>query len=783
MSRWERDVLGRVSAVFHDAEGTVDRFFFDTAVSPSGRPLLGLLGSMESGDGVIDTFEYDDLARPRAQTRLVDGRFLRMEDTLDEYGRVRSTQLPDVLGFGAVTVSNEYDPASGEPTEVRLNGARVWHLDAQDARGAPTEETLGSGALGVISRTSGYTEGGQLATLRSSSGLAELQDLHYLYESGRLWSRDDLLAPRTEVFAYDQLSRLTDVFEGAVAREHYVSDEVGNLLSTHDGTLVYGDPTRPYAATEVSGVDGATLEYDAVGNAERAGDLRITYTQRNLPRTVDSSKSGLVRYAYDAEGGRATKRGRDVDVTYFGLYELERRGMVLYERISIPTPVGVVAQLERVAPGGPNNPERLRWLLTDRQGSVETTWLPGEDPEHHRYDAYGGVLSDSGGVSGERPSESVSSGYTGHEHEDEVGLINMGGRVYMPRLRRFLTADPVVTEPVGQGLNAYSYVQGDPINWADPSGWNREGPGYQLPEDVRDPRGLSRGPYGADCDEGGLCVYDPDYVHGERGGAGAAGQATATARDESPLDMDMVRLAAGAARHASFEGVRSFVRESQRPWVYSMKSGPLERALLERFFEDTGEPLELTRDQVGNASDGVLDPFGPPRGASGSGFAAAIDELASAGGGAVPEFRASSGANLRALGQAGVLWEGRLEVASDGSWTFDGFASVSDQYDFDPRELGTPYSRELVPEAATRVGAGLAGTGFSVASVRIPAHLSSSSPQLQVPFTPLPIPSRPTRTDLIRGAPGTALGMVFVVPHFYPYVGHEVPHPMSRLSR
>jgi RHS repeat-associated protein len=29
-------------------------------------------------------------------------------------------------------------------------------------------------------------------------------------------------------------------------------------------------------------------------------------------------------------------------------------------------------------------------------------------------------------------------GYTGHEHLDDFGLINMNGRVYDPRLARFL---------------------------------------------------------------------------------------------------------------------------------------------------------------------------------------------------------------------------------------------------------------------------------------------------------------------------------------------------------
>ncbi len=47
------------------------------------------------------------------------------------------------------------------------------------------------------------------------------------------------------------------------------------------------------------------------------------------------------------------------------------------------------------------------------------------------------------------------------------------GRLYDPALRRFTTADPYVTEPLNpQGLNRYSYVQNNPMNFVDPSGFD-----------------------------------------------------------------------------------------------------------------------------------------------------------------------------------------------------------------------------------------------------------------------------------------------------------------------
>ena len=48
------------------------------------------------------------------------------------------------------------------------------------------------------------------------------------------------------------------------------------------------------------------------------------------------------------------------------------------------------------------------------------------------------------GAHGER----VSRGFTRHEHLDRTGLIHMNGRMYDPRLGRFLSPDPIVGDPL-----------------------------------------------------------------------------------------------------------------------------------------------------------------------------------------------------------------------------------------------------------------------------------------------------------------------------------------------
>jgi RHS repeat-associated protein len=55
---------------------------------------------------------------------------------------------------------------------------------------------------------------------------------------------------------------------------------------------------------------------------------------------------------------------------------------------------------------------------------------------------------------------------------DAVGIIHMNGRIYDPKLGRFLQADPFIQAPYNtQSLNRYSYVMNNPLNATDPSGY------------------------------------------------------------------------------------------------------------------------------------------------------------------------------------------------------------------------------------------------------------------------------------------------------------------------
>ena len=68
-------------------------------------------------------------------------------------------------------------------------------------------------------------------------------------------------------------------------------------------------------------------------------------------------------------------------------------------------------------------------------------------------------------------------GYTSAFHEmlDNLGLINMNGRVYDPSTGRFLSPDPIGTRlGLPQASNPYAYVASSPLVYGDPTGLSED---------------------------------------------------------------------------------------------------------------------------------------------------------------------------------------------------------------------------------------------------------------------------------------------------------------------
>jgi RHS repeat-associated protein len=108
------------------------------------------------------------------------------------------------------------------------------------------------------------------------------------------------------------------------------------------------------------------------------------------------------------------------------------------------------------------------YLHTDNLGSIEViTDSAGNTVDHVRYDAWGKRRNTDGSVLTSPVLEDISGrGFTGHKHVDvdvnDIGLIDMKGRLYDPEIAMFQSVDPF-----GE---AYWYVYNNPLRYIDPYG-------------------------------------------------------------------------------------------------------------------------------------------------------------------------------------------------------------------------------------------------------------------------------------------------------------------------
>ncbi|WP_347066707.1 RHS repeat-associated core domain-containing protein [Flavobacterium sp. WV_118_3] len=113
------------------------------------------------------------------------------------------------------------------------------------------------------------------------------------------------------------------------------------------------------------------------------------------------------------------------------------------------------------------------YLHRDYQGTiVAISNQNGNFVEKRLFDPWGKLLKVQDGQGHNLVGLTLlDRGYTGHEHLQSVGLINMNGRLYDPKLHRFLSPDTYIQDPYNtQNYNRYGYCLNNPTKYTDPTG-------------------------------------------------------------------------------------------------------------------------------------------------------------------------------------------------------------------------------------------------------------------------------------------------------------------------
>jgi len=162
--------------------------------------------------------------------------------------------------------------------------------------------------------------------------------------------------------------------------------------------------------------------------------------------------------------------GNDVKTKYFigGTYEKENLNGTERNLYYISASNGLVAIYEKI---GSNT--AMHYVYKDNLGSYNViTDANGTIEENLSFDAWGRRRNATDWTFDNMPTSFLfDRGFTGHEHLDEFGLINMNGRMYDPKVGAFLSPDVFANTSSTQGLNRYSYAFNNPLAFTDPSGY------------------------------------------------------------------------------------------------------------------------------------------------------------------------------------------------------------------------------------------------------------------------------------------------------------------------
>ncbi len=388
------------------------------------------------------------------------------------------------------------------------NNNAIWTADAVDASGRILQFTHGNGVV----TTNSYFVDGRLNTTQANTtqagnaGTSAVQSLSHVYDlAGNLKVRLDVLGGVTATYDYDALQRLKTESRsgGSLSSAQTIAwdyDAIGNLRSRTESGVTHSynyntsgaGSNKPHAVASVSGViNGLSLpsyQYDANGSLISGAGRTLAWNSFNRVQRIDAGAARL-EYLYDAEHQRVQElhyQGGSLQRTTVYLNPAAGAGLFYEEE----TGVAGTKKKHYVSAGGATvamitctatpctstaNTSTQYWH-EDHLGSVSVVSnAAGAVVERLAYEPFGKRRNAGGATdaAGTLVASSTDRGYTEHEHMEEVGLINMNGRVYDPALSRFISADPNVPHPGDlQSYNRYSYVRNNPLNGDDDSGFD-----------------------------------------------------------------------------------------------------------------------------------------------------------------------------------------------------------------------------------------------------------------------------------------------------------------------
>ena len=459
----ERDANGVQRAFRYDAHGLLAEEQVGGAVTQHAYDDRGRLVRTTAADGAETRFAYDE----RDRVREVESADHHVRLGYDDAGRV--TEVEDVLA--GQTLGYAYD-ARGLRSELRAPWGTTRYRYDEAGRLAELVDPAGGSTTyaydlaGLLSHRGfpngaqthfTYDASGRLLEVRTLDAAGELIDrCRYAYDANGNRVEEETLAGVAR-FAYDAHDRLVEARYPGGRVEAFRYDAAGNRAARSvDGVTTEG----VYRAQQLEGWGDEGFRYGERGGVvERTtpeGTWRYAYDGRGRLAEVVAPDGSATRYGYAPSGLRSWK---EVD---------GQRTRFVYDFDDVVGEVGPEGELQASYVHGlsvdtPLSVERegaRHYLHADGRLNVTAlTDAEGKLAGSYRYDAFGVTLEHQGAESPYR--------FGGRRLDESSQLYYHRARYYQPEHGRYLTPDPA---GAWGGLNAYAYVDHNPLSRVDPEG-------------------------------------------------------------------------------------------------------------------------------------------------------------------------------------------------------------------------------------------------------------------------------------------------------------------------
>lgn len=438
------DVLGRIKTLT-EKEGTTT-YTYDTR--SYGR---GNISSIVHSGGAAEHYYYDAYGRVFSKTEVVGGKSYTESVAYNAAGQLSSITYPSDFVVNYVYNARHY--LSG--VFRGDTNTPIWEAEKMNALGQFEQVKHGNGL-----RTNQTFRYGFVTSIKTGN----VQNWSYQWNlsTGSLEWRNNIRKGLKEEFGYDNLDRLTQIKQNGnpvMSLSYNANGNIGNSSLIGDYTY---DQTRKNAVTAVNSPGGNILSKEQL----------VEYTSFDKVSVIlEGSHSAVFTYGVNQERTRMVLSDGTRSVTRVyahGNYE-EESGAVNRKIHYITTGSGASAVYIMT-----NQTGQMYYLHKDHLGSLDViTNASGAIVEEHSFDAWGRRRNPNNWTYDNMSQNSLlDRGYTGHEHLDQFGLINMNGRVYDPFVARFLSPDRYVQSPdYTQSFNRYSYGFNNPLKYTDPTGW------------------------------------------------------------------------------------------------------------------------------------------------------------------------------------------------------------------------------------------------------------------------------------------------------------------------